>query len=382
MGANDYKEDLEYLYSALITHPSIMRGEKNAAELESLYLTNCERVHDYVSLIDAATELTVFFCDGHTNIEIPYTVNDLCLNLKCCWDGVKCNNLIMEEGYEDIPERARIMSVEGMPIEELVEALANRIPHENIYLVKSRMTSYPYQNYHMFSEMNLKRLFGAKETYSVTFASDGKLVKKDIPLKSYDGFLEFAPDEEFLAYEINDDTVIMYLRSCICNEKYKQTLREVAALCNTKNISRFVLDLSDNMGGDSSVIDEFIKYTKVEKYRRYEMTDFSSGEERKITNREEVVENQKQDFLLPEKIFCKVSHHTFSSARTFAVTLKDNGIATILGLPTGGKPNSYGMPKKMSMPRTGIRFRVSRCSFLRPDASRDEEIALMPEITE
>ncbi|MBR2402472.1 MAG: hypothetical protein IKB01_06875 [Lachnospiraceae bacterium] len=97
MGANDYKEDLEYLYSALITHPSIMRGEKNAAELESLYLTNCERVHDYVSLIDAATELTVFFCDGHTNIEIPYTVNDLCLNLKCCWDGVKCNNLIMEE---------------------------------------------------------------------------------------------------------------------------------------------------------------------------------------------------------------------------------------------------------------------------------------------
>ncbi|MBQ8326428.1 MAG: hypothetical protein IJX86_05090 [Lachnospiraceae bacterium] len=382
MGANDYKEDLEYLYSALITHPSIMRGEKNAAELESLYLTNCERVHDYVSLIDAATELTVFFCDGHTNIEIPYTVNDLCLNLKCCWDGVKSDNLIMEQGYEEIPERARIMSVEGMPIEELVEALANRIPHENIYLVKSRMTSYPYQNYHMFSEMNLKRLFGEKESYSVTFASDGKLVKKDIPLKSYDGFLEFAPDEEFLAYEINDDTVIMYLRSCICNEKYKQTLREVAALCNTKNISRFVLDLSDNMGGDSSVIDEFIKYTKVEKYRRYEMTDFSSGEERKITNREEVVENQKQDFLLPEKIFCKVSHHTFSSARTFAVTLKDNGIATILGLPTGGKPNSYGMPKKMSMPRTGIRFRVSRCSFLRPDASRDEEIALLPEITE
>ena len=382
MGANDYKEDLEYLYSALITHPSIMRGEKNAAELESLYLTNCERVHDYVSLIDAATELTVFFCDGHTNIEIPYTVNDLCLNLKCCWDGVKSDNLIMEQGYEEIPERARIMSVEGMPIEELVEALANRIPHENIYLVKSRMTSYPYQNYHMFSEMNLKRLFGEKESYSVTFASDGKLVKKDIPLKSYDGFLEFAPDEEFLAYEINDDTVIMYLRSCICNEKYKQTLREVAALCNTKNISRFVLDLSDNMGGDSSVIDEFIKYTKVEKYRRYEMTDFSSGEERKITNREEVVENQKQDFLLPEKIFCKVSHHTFSSARTFAVTLKDNGIATILGLPTGGKPNSYGMPKKMSMPRTGIRFRVSRCSSLRPDASRDEEIALLPEITE
>ncbi|MBQ3028859.1 MAG: hypothetical protein IJD26_07230, partial [Lachnospiraceae bacterium] len=141
-----------------------------------------------------------------------------------------------------------------------------------------------------------------------------------------------------------------------------------------------VLDLSDNMGGDSSVIDEFLKYTRIKRYRRYEMIDFSSGEERKITSREDVVENCWKDLLLPEKIYCKVSHNTFSSARTFAVTLKDNGVASICGTPTGGKPNSYGMPKKMSMPNTNTRFRVSRCSFLRPDASGDEEIALMPEI--
>jgi len=93
-----------------------------------------------------------------------------------------------------------------------------------------------------------------------------------------------------------------------------------------------------------------------------------------------VVENPQQDLLLPEKIYCKVSHNTFSSARTFAVTLKDNGIATICGVSTGGKPNSFGMPKKMSMPKTGIRFRVSRCCFLRPNASGDEESALMKEV--
>ena len=161
----------------------------------------------------------------------------------------------------------------------------------------------------------------------------------------------------------------------------KQTLRELAYICDTQNINAFVLDLSENMGGDSSVIDEFIKYTRIKEYHRYEMADFSAGEARVVTNRVDVVENQQQNFLLPEKIYCKVSYNTFSSARTFAVTLKDNGIATICGTPTGGKPNSYGMPKKMVMPKTKICFRVSRACFLRPDADRDEEITLMPETT-
>ena len=74
-----------------------------------------------------------------------------------------------------------------------------------------------------------------------------------------------------------------------------------------------------------------------------------------------------------------VSHDTFSSARTFAVTLKDNGIATkITGSPTGGKPNSFGMPQRFKTPNYGIPFRVSRCLFMRPNAIGDCEIALFP----
>lgn len=379
MGKNDYQEDLGYLYSELRKHPAIIVDEKKKTELEALYLAKEETVCDYDSFIDAATKLTGYFQDGHTNIEIPYTSADLCLKLKGRWGGENCEELILEKAYEDIPEKTRIICVEGMPIQEVIEALAERIPHENLYLVKSRMVQYPYQNYHIFSEMNLKRLFGYKKRYTVTFAVDDKLIKKDIPLMPYDGFLEFLPDDEFLTYEIVGDTAIMHLNTCICNEEYRRTLKELANICNTQNINTFVLDLSENMGGDSSVIDEFIKYTRTKKYCRYGMIDFSSGEAKEVTNRADVVWNQQYDLLLPERICCKVSCNTFSSARTFAVTLKDNGMATICGTPTGGKPNSYGMPKKMTMPKTGIRFRVSRACFLRPDSNGDEEIALMPE---
>ena len=47
-------------------------GEKKKAELEALYIAICEVLYDYDSFIDAATELTTFFEDGHTNIELPY----------------------------------------------------------------------------------------------------------------------------------------------------------------------------------------------------------------------------------------------------------------------------------------------------------------------
>ena len=127
------------------------------------------------------------------------------------------------------------------------------------------------------------------------------------------------------------------------------------------------------------MIDEFITYTHVNEFRRYEMIDFSSGSPICVASREQVVPNKKQDILFPKGIVCRVSNTTFSSARTFAVTLKDNGIATIIGKPTGGKPCSYGMPKKDVTPNFNIRFRVSRALFFRPNAELEGEEALYPE---
>ena len=121
-----------------------------------------------------------------------------------------------------------------------------------------------------------------------------------------------------------------------------------------KNIEILELDLSKNMGGSSAD---------------------TLG---MITSRKEVIENCRKEILFPKNIVCRVSNTTFSSARTFAVTLKDNQIATIIGQPTGGKPCSYGMPRRDRTPNCNIPFRVSRCLFLRPDDSLDDEVALVP----
>lgn len=376
----EYKTDLEYLYYALQKHPLLIIDKHQKECFEQLYFQKkCEK-YDYNSFIDAVTELTAFFHDGHTNIEIPYTFKGRCLRLLCYWNEKNTNELLLAEWYDEIPKESKVIQIEGVAIDNVIDMISSRIPHENIFLVKSRMIKYPYMNYHIFSEMNLKLLFGEKEEYMVSFFSNGRIIKKKIPFSFYDGFLDFPSDKDFLSYEIGDNTAIMHLNSCICNEEYKETLKKLAYICKENRIDSFILDLSSNMGGSSAVIDEFISFTDIEYFKRYEMIDFSSGEAGYITKRRDLIKNQKKDVLLPKRIYCKVSHHTFSSARTFAVTLKDNGIANIIGMETGGKPNSYGMPQKMRLPGSNIRFRVSSCYFLRPNPDKDAAITLVPDL--
>ena len=375
MSADTLREDYDFLCTALMKHPSIYRDEQIKRSFIQLYQSKADEVCSYDSLVNAATELTVFFMDGHTNIEVPYSTQDLCIPLCLRWD--ECgNSLILSKGYDEIPANAKIIGVNGKTVEDLVSLMSKRIPHENSYLVKSRMIMYPYENYHLFSKMSLNYLFGVKDDYDISFFVNGERIEKQCYLKEYNGFLDFPDDSEFIDYEIQDNKMILHLNACIFNEQYKRTLEMAARLCRERQITSFILDLSQNMGGNSAVIDEFITYTNVDSFKRYEMLDYSLGEVRQITSRKELIKNKKKPICFPDNMFCKVSCHTFSSARTFAVTLKDNGIARIIGTETGGKPNSYGMPRKLQMPGSKLRFRVSTSYFMRPDESKDDDITL------
>lgn len=365
------REDFKFLYNALQKHPAILRGQKEKSCFESLYQSKADEISSYDSLINAATELTAFFEDGHTNIEVPYSKKDHCIPLPCEWskDG---RILILGRAYGDIPAGTQITDINGITVERLVFLMAKRIPHENIYLVKSRMIGYPYQNYHFLSEMSLNYLFNAKDDYTFSFQVDDQKLQRRISLQKYNGFLDFTDDSHFWDYEIQDHRMIFHLNACIYNQEYKAALEKLAELCKERRLTSFVLDLSRNMGGNSAVIDEFIKYIDTDCFKRYELTDYSSGEAKIISSRQKTVINERKSICFPADLYCRVSCHTFSSARTFAVTLKDNGLARIIGTQTGAKPNSFGLPVKLEMPASRVRFRVSTSYFRRPDERKDD----------
>ena len=373
---NAFHEDIKYIYDKLLLHPVFVIDASKKTEFKTLFDLLGVQVADYDEFIALINRLTCFFSDGHTNIEMPYSNEDKALNVPCYWHK---GRLLLKTDFMGVGKESEVVGIENKTLDEIVLSMAERIPHENLFLVKSRMINYPYKNYHLFSEQSLGFLFGDKDEYVVSFVENGNRIDRTLRLEFYNGFLEFA-DDDFISYEIKGNTAVLHLDSCICNETYKSVLCELVDVCNKNKISTLVLDLSKNMGGSSAVIDEFIKYTNVSEYRRYEMIDYSSGKAECVTKRTEIVKNNPYANCFNLDIVCRVSYDTFSSARTFAVTLKDNGIAKeVIGMPTGGKPNSFGMPQRFRTPNHSIQFRVSRCLFLRPNESGDNDAALFPD---
>lgn len=290
-----YTEDLNFLYSQLINHPLFVINKEKLSEFRSVFCAVIDRQNTYIDFIDAMDLLTGFFNDGHTNFELPYTLLSRCLNISCFWKG---NKLFLSEDFENIEAGTQIQTIENADVDTLIKLMSKKIPHENIYLVKSRMINYPYENYHIFSQMNLERLFGRKDTYEIAFSINGKTYKKCFYLQDYNGFLNFKDENDFIWYEVLEDTVILHLDMCICNERYKSTLSYLVDLCDKQKIKLLILDLSKNMGGDSSVIEEFIRHVNVDKFNRYEMIGYARGEAQYITQRKDIVVNRKKKIVL------------------------------------------------------------------------------------
>lgn len=85
MNNEDFQIDFNYLYTSLKAHPLLLRSEK-MMQFNQLYETARIKISDYISFIYAMTELTAFFQDGHTNIELLYTKQDDCLHISCEWN--------------------------------------------------------------------------------------------------------------------------------------------------------------------------------------------------------------------------------------------------------------------------------------------------------
>ena len=372
---DQYKDDLEYFYNELKKHPVFIRKPDVLKDFQAHYdsIIQNKDCNTYEKLAECATDLTMFFQDGHTNIELPYTENDEYIYLPCEWENNYSDKLLLVEGVQGISPGAEVISIENLSIAEVIQQLEKIIPHENRYWVKSRMIHHAYSNYHMFSALNLHRLFGKKDSYKIEFCENGEVISRMLFLTKYEGNPTFRDEERPFYYEIVNGNIVVHIDACICDQRYLDFLQEVAITCEEEHIQRMILDLSKNGGGTTNVIEEFIAYTHTDKYIMYSVLDYSCGLEEVLADRHCEIVNEKKETLFPKDIQLQVGYDTFSSARTFAVTLIDNNIVTLMEGCSGGKPNSYGAPRRGVLPNSNMRYRVSTRLFLRPDTTKDRD---------
>lgn len=322
--------------------------------------------------------------DGHTNLEIPCRPDTPCLPAPVRWFGGKLHIL---RDCGPLRQGDRLTAVCGLPLSAYLERLKSWLSHENAHLLLGRTTCYPQENHFLFSLLNLQAVFGSLAAYELEGERQGERFTVRLSPEPFAALLDAFDNPGFtggsyIHTRIASDSALFCLDANRDGPEYQQTLDDFFRAVTQRGIRRITLDLSRNLGGSDGVIGAFIRYLAVDAYRTYGMERRRPGggmETIRFRGEPERLSHPEGLPLYDGALFCAVSPLTFSSARTFAVTLRDNQLAKIIGGPTGGRPSSFGLPRRFVTPRLQIPFRVSTSRFLRPDAGKDGEDTLLPD---
>ncbi len=187
----------------------------------------------------------------------------------------------------------------------------------------------------------------------------------------YDTFVHYSIDEE-------NNLAMLTLNSCIYNDEYIQCVKDMFTEVKNRNIQNVCVDLRWNIGGNSLVANEFIKYLDVDQYgdmgAKWRLGFFE------ISSSNNVIKNEKYDKLtFSGNVYVLSSYSTYSSAMAFVQYIKDNHLGTIIGEPPGNAPNCGGEVAMFKCPNSGIVFQVSTKYYQRIDKD-STDLLIQPDI--
>lgn len=192
---------------------------------------------------------------------------------------------------------------------------------------------------------------------------------------TYDEYVKFNNIEDdatgeysFVSYKINKEknAAVLTLDQCNYNDEYISTVRKMFEEIKAQGITNLAVDLRNNGGGSSLVANEFLRYIDVDSYKEW-ACDWRLGPF-VIRVPQSVTQNDMYEDLLFKGDLCLLtSTYTFSAAMNFAQYVKDNGIGTIIGEPSGNAPDSYGDITAFKLPNSGAILQISTKQWYRID---------------
>ncbi|MEK7406545.1 MAG: hypothetical protein AAB225_15695 [Acidobacteriota bacterium] len=357
-----WREDLQYLAGQLPQrHPNLffqMKRENFDAAVSDLErripeLTDAEVTVSMMRIVAAAG-------DGHTAVFPLPSWRRLPVALRWFQDGLF---VIAAAPEHSRALGARVVQIGSYQTTRAYEAMSAVISHENDAWLRQQSASYLTIPEVLFA---LRITPDAEQARFVLEDTGGARFTLDLTPSSVS--LRQAPDPAigFVPYwrrntsrnywfEILEGSRTLYLAYNQCQNMpglpFAAFAQEVFAAAEPAGVERLVIDVRNNTGGDSSVIEPLLQ-----------------GIEQGIRN----------TGMNPEgRLFVIIGRQTASSAMMNAITLKDRLGALLVGEPTGGRPNHYGQVQSFELPHSRLRVQHSTRYFrLRPD----DTPSLIPDI--
>ena len=200
-------------------------------------------------------------------------------------------------------------------------------------------------------------------------------------------------------------------------------LREMFSEMDRQRVKTLVIDVRDNGGGNSQLCDQLLSWLKPIKeihgmstmarisklweaqypeiamtykekfqkkgiaYRLGELYDSSILDDKESEKSETdimidqmFVMNHNNDSLFTGKVIFMQGKDTFSAAGDLITIAVDNGIGIVIGENSTYAPSGYGDLLTWELPNSHIQGFISHKIFVRPDATRKNESAIIPDI--
>lgn len=173
---------------------------------------------------------------------------------------------------------------------------------------------------------------------------------------------------------------VMTLDSCVYDSDFREFVYDFFSKVTSNGIENVVIDLRENSGGTSAVLDEILIYLDHDEFvtpgGEYRMGPYMMKWERETKN----VTHMDDVTVFGGNVYVLTSGDTFSSATLMAAIMKDNGFSTTVGEECGNLPQSYGDVIAFQTPNAAVTFQISSKYFHRVDESKSVE-PLTPDIT-
>lgn len=334
-------EDVDSLYRELSKlHKNLYFNISEADFLESIngLKRDVPILEDYEIKLQIA-KIIASVGDAHTSINLP--VYYLC-PLEFYWfsDGIYAVNT---SKVDEAMLYKRLTHIDGMEIEQVIETLGTIISHENQSFLKSLLPKYLPAIELLYGLKIARRFDGLTFTFE-----DERGNLKDCFMKSYPfkesidklqlnkakitenrlPFYRKNADKNYW-YEYVEASKTIYFNYNACREMEGESVRDfgnrLMRFIESSSAEKLVIDLRNNTGGNSTLLDPFINALK--KCEKINQTG---------------------------KVFIILGRDTFSSALLNAYALKNKTKAILVGEPSGGKPNCYGEVQRFTLENSGL----------------------------
>jgi len=313
-------------------------------------------------VVVALARLAAMGRDAHTSVNLRQSPSIRPVPLRVRWFPEGWHVVSGSAAYANLLGR-RVLRVGELPVEEAFEQLKPVMSFENEWWARSQaedllvspdvLHALRISRNPSSVQLTVESAAGTEVTQLIQPSSAPRLSFPQRPRPVNPLHLRYADREYWFDYL--PDIRALYFKYNLCRESavlpVDEFSRSLAQFAASNPVEGIIIDLRHNTGGNSALLARLTQGLS---------EAFVAGT------------------FVPRFVVAFIGRQTFSSGMLNAIDLKTFG-ATLIGEPTGGKPNGYGEVQSFQLPNSRLSVQYSTRLFQIP-GFRDSDPSLMPDI--